>query len=448
MTVEAKTEVVSHNNRSRVRLRVTSSTNANLSISVYKNDSLPASGNANLFEYLWLSSDLKGNIESPEYYFSSTDTTVARATDNLMLTHGWRRFTWNDVLGKPVTAKYLPEYRNHIIRGKITGENGGSAQGVLAYLASPQLFARPYGSRADANGELQFEVKDFYGTKKVFVQTNHRIDSTYRIQLINPFSEVYSSWTLPPLALPASIGKQLLDRSVSMQVQDVYFRDQVNQFVPPSIDSLQFYGPADETYNLDEYTRFPIMEEVLREYVPGVMVRKKKDGFHFMVIDRVNKALFREDPMILIDGVPVFNVDEVMAFDPLKIKRLEVLAREYYEGIVAMPGVMSFYTYTNDLAGFPVDRRALVADYDGISVSREFYSPKYDKASDKENRLPDPRTLLYWNPTLITTKGETSEIEFYTSDVPGNYTIFVEGIANDGSAATVTGGFSVTKVNN
>jgi hypothetical protein len=448
MTVSAKTEVISHGNRSRVKLKVTSNTNANLSVSVFKNDSLPSAVNANLFDYLWLSSDLKGSVESPEYYLSSNDTTSARAADNLMLTHGWRRFTWNDVLKKPVAFNYLPEVRGHIIRGTVKQFNGEPAPGVLAYMGSPQSYVRVYGSRADRKGEIQFEVKDFYGSKKIYVATNLRVDSTHIIRLTNPFSEDYSPWPLPPLSLPPTVGKQLLDRSVAMQVQDIYYRDQVNSFIPPNVDSLQFYGPADEIYNLDEYTRFPILEEVLREYVPGVMVRKKKDGYHFMVIDRVNKALFREDPMILIDGVPVFNIDKVIAFDPLRIKRLEVIAREYYDGILSFPGLMSLYTYANDLGGFPIDSRVLTTDYDGLQVQREFYAPKYDNGNSKESRLPDPRTLLYWNPTLTTTSDKASEIEFFTSDVPGNYTIVVEGISKDGKAATASGSFVVTKVNN
>jgi hypothetical protein len=448
MTLDAKTEVVSYGDRSRVKLKITSNTNANLSVSVYKNDSLPSPANPDLFDYLWLSSDLKGTVESPEYYFSSNDSTVARAADNLMLTHGWRRFTWNDVMRKPVAFDYLPEVRGHIVRGTVKQFNGQPAPGVLAYLGSPQGFVRVYGSRADRKGDIQFEVKDFYGTKKVYVQTNQRIDSTYIVRLTNPFSEVYAPLPLSPFALPANVSKQLLDRSVSMQVQDIYFRGQLNSFIAPDIAGLQFYGPADEVYNLDEYTRFPIMEEVLREYVPGVMVRKKKDGYHFMVIDRVNKGLFREDPMILIDGVPVFNVDKVMQFDPLKIKRLEVVSREYYDGILAFPGLMSFYTYANDLGGFPIDERAVTADYDGLQVQRQFYAPKYDNGNQKESRLPDPRTLLHWKPVLNTTKDQPSEIEFYTSDVPGNYTIVVEGISKDGEAATVSGSFLVTKVNN
>jgi len=55
---------------------------------------------------------------------------------------------------------------------------------------------------------------------------------------------------------------------------------------------LLFYGKADENYLLDDFTRFPVMEEVMREYVPGVFVRKRRDGFHFLVRDDVNKSLF------------------------------------------------------------------------------------------------------------------------------------------------------------
>jgi hypothetical protein len=448
LTIEAKTGSKSYSTRGKLKVAVSTASDANVSVSVFRNDSLSTPGQPNLFEYLWLSSDLKGTIESPEYYFSSGDTAVASATDNLMLTHGWRRFTWASVLKAKPAFTYLPEYRGHIIRGNVTTDLNTPANGVLTYLASPEKFARTYGSRSNAKGEVQFEMKDFYGSKRIYLQTNWRADSTFKMRIANPFSEQYAAWPLGPLTLPAAVSKQLLDRSVAMQVQDIYFRDQVNKFVPPGIDSVQFYGQADETYVLDEYTRFPIMEEVLREYVPGVMVRKKKDGYHFMVIDKVNKALFREDPMVLVDGVPVFNPDKVMAFDPLKMKRLDILDKEYYEGILSLPGVISFFTYGSDLGNFPIDERALQMDYDGLHVQREFYLPRYDNAPEKQMRLPDPRTLLYWKPSLMTKRGEPAEIEFYASDVPGNYTIMVEGLSKDGNAGTVMSTFTVSKLNN
>ncbi len=50
----------------------------------------------------------------------------------------------------------------------------------------------------------------------------------------------------------------------------------LEQFAKATVDYTLSYGKADEHFNLDDYTRFPVMEEVMREYVPGVLVRKKR----------------------------------------------------------------------------------------------------------------------------------------------------------------------------
>ncbi len=56
-----------------------------------------------------------------------------------MLTHGWRRFNWKDALNTKNTFAYEPEFRGHIIRGKVTDIAGQPAHGILTYLSSPQL---------------------------------------------------------------------------------------------------------------------------------------------------------------------------------------------------------------------------------------------------------------------------------------------------------------------
>ena len=89
--------------RKKVNISVTASdtngqpVNADMSAGVYLTDSLQAEQETNVLNYLWLSSDLKGPIEFPQYYFENS-AEVAKATDNLMLTQGWRRFKWEDVL--------------------------------------------------------------------------------------------------------------------------------------------------------------------------------------------------------------------------------------------------------------------------------------------------------------------------------------------------------------
>src|SRR5690606_31110273 len=64
----------------------------NFSVSVFQVDSLQSSDD-DIASYLWLSSDLRGFVESPGYYFSGEDKT-GEAIDGLLMTHGWRRFRW------------------------------------------------------------------------------------------------------------------------------------------------------------------------------------------------------------------------------------------------------------------------------------------------------------------------------------------------------------------
>jgi hypothetical protein len=433
--------------RRKVALSITAAADdaekaASVSVAVYRIDSLGATPTAGIAPYLLLSSDLHGFIESPEYYFSD-DADARAAADNLMLTHGWRRFSWADVFKKKIRFAYPPEYRSHFVSGKVLKSDGTPARGVLSYLASPSKLVTLYGSRSDDMGNVYFETEDFWGPRKLVLQTNTKVDSTFRLQLNNPFSGRYASVVMKPFILRSSMHQRLKERSLAMQVQDIYYHETIDKpAMPPKSDSTAFYGVADQVYYLDDFTRFPVMEEVMREYVPGVLVRKRRGGFHFIVIDNVNKGVLPTDPLVLLDGVPVFDVNKIMAFDPLKVKKLDVVMRHHYLGPLVIPGMVSYSTYRGDLAGFELDRRALVIDYEGLQLQREFHVPRYENQRLRNSRLPDQRTLIYWAPDIKT--GENGRVEFYTSDVSGQYQVVVEGITPLGQAGT---GFHTFEVN-
>ena len=112
-----------------ISLNTTNSLNkpaiANMSVSVFMIDSLQPPVFIDIASYLLLSTELKGNIKSPGYYFQDTDKEVDEAADNLMLTQGWRRFKWEDVLAdKQPYIQFLPEYEGMIVNGKITARAG------------------------------------------------------------------------------------------------------------------------------------------------------------------------------------------------------------------------------------------------------------------------------------------------------------------------------------
>ena len=82
---------------------------ASLSAAVIRLDADTLTENENIISYLYLSSDLPGWIESPASYFRGTDKTAHETADLLMLTDGWRRFDWKDILQKkPPAFVYLP----------------------------------------------------------------------------------------------------------------------------------------------------------------------------------------------------------------------------------------------------------------------------------------------------------------------------------------------------
>lgn len=453
LSVNLKTDQTQYSNRRRVRIdlqtsRGTNGTTSDLSVAVYKIDSLFNEASGNIADYFSLTSDLKGTIESPEYY-RSNDALAKEATDNLMLTHGWRRFQWNDVIANKYPAvNFLPEYRGHIVKGMVRNADGSVASGILTYAAAPGKITRLYGSRSNDKGEVYYEMQKFAGSANLVLQTNPKRDSTHRIEILSPFASDFSAIAIPPLQFSPGRAQALLERSVALQVQDIYYRDQSEKIARREADSSAFYGPPDEKYILDAFTRFPVMEEVMREYVPGVMVRKRKDGFHFMVIDHVHKDLFNDMPLIMLDGVPIFDEDEIMAFDPLKVRKLEVVTKRYYLGPLSFPGIVSYTTYQGDLGGFQLNPKSVKLNYEGLQLQREFYLPRYESQQQRQSRMPDQRTLLYWNPSAVTNADGTLQLEFYTSDQSGNFRIVVEGMTNDGLTGSNTASFTVNPHNN
>lgn len=422
--------------REKVNLNITTqhfgnAVAADMSVAVYKIDSLEME-TPSLVDYLWLTSDLKGTIESPAYYLGEKTPEVDKATDNLMLTHGWSRFRWEDVLNEKSKIEYVPEVGGHLLQGKITVTGTGApAYRVNTYLSVPGKPIRLYVSTSDAHGKLLFELQDFYGTKVLMVQTNQEYDSGYRMELLSPYSTNLSLKALPPFEFPRTLKNSLEQRSIHMQVQRIFYEKENDRYLPLEVDSLAFYGKAPEGYRLDDYTRFPTMEEVMREYVAGVMVRKHKDGFHFMTSDKVS-SIFRDDPLVLLDGLPVFDIDRIMEFDPLLVNRLEVVPYKYFLGSAIFNGIVSYSTYKNDLAGFQPHPETLSMKYDGLQVPREFFSPRYETQQQQNSTMPDARTLLYWSPNAQTDSQGKAHLEFFSSDITGKYRVVVQGLTKNG----------------
>ena len=413
---------------------------ADMSMAVYRVDSLQRADELDINNYLLLSADLSGRVESASWYFNNKTDTVIAAMDNLMLTHGWRRFNWDQVSGaaRPVLT-FAPEHGGHMIEGRITKTaTGMPVRDTWAYLSVPGLYTQFRNAVSDEKGRVRFLMKDFYNDGEIFVQTDNQRDSSIGLEIQSPFSTQFAGGIMPVLSTEKIRAAELLQRGTALQVQNEFNADRLRQFSPVDVDTANFYGKPDVAYQLDNYVRFTTMEEVLREYVMPVNVRKRNGHFLLPVFDQLQNQYFTGEPLLLIDGVPALNTDMLMAYDPLKIRKLEVVSRRYFLGNMFFEGIVHFVTYKGKLEGYELDPRATVIDYDGLQAQRNFYSPVYETAQQRESRLPDFRNLLYWDPAVKTTASGRQELSFYSSDIPGDYIVVVQGLTANGQTGTAS----------
>ncbi|WPU94668.1 hypothetical protein SNE25_03925 [Mucilaginibacter sabulilitoris] len=408
----------------------------NLSLSVYRIDSLQHPDADNITNYLWLRSDLRGNIESPDYYFKNINPETEEAIDNLMLSQGWRRFQWNNVLNNTAPVfNFLPEYNDHLISARIVNTaTGAPARDIVAYLSVPGKRVQLYASKSDSLGRLIFNTKQLFGPGEIIAQTNSERDTAFRIDVLSPFSEQYTKSPVTKFNLTPGTQKAIEEHSIAMQAQNVYTGNQLKQFYDPGVDSSGFYGKPYKTYLLDNYTRFTTMEEVLREYIREVNVVRSQKRYHIKILN--DNGFLDGDPLVMLDDVPVFNIDKVIAIDPLKVRKLEVMRERYFYGPSVHEGILSYTTYKGDLGGVEVDPHAVVLDYEGLQLQREFYSPVYDTDLASKSRLPDFRNLLYWQPNISISPNGKTQVSFYTSDQTGEYIGLVQGITTNGEAGS------------
>ncbi|MGB0176201.1 MAG: hypothetical protein ACPF9D_03485, partial [Owenweeksia sp.] len=245
-----------------VNIQAATNSSAHLSMAVFKKDELNASAADNILSYLWLSSDLDGAVESPDYYFSSNPD-VEEQTDLLMLTQGWRTFKWDSILQSPSRQfRHLPEYEGSIIHIRITDLNASWPEAQVLLTAPGRHFKVAHSHIGD-NGQLLFVSRGIFGPSRLLLQPYGLPEGPYHLEISSPYSGEFGRIKQSPLFLSQEHKTLLEERSLGMQVENIYTGEKRNLFRETHPDTLPFYGFADKSYLLDDYTRFPTMQEVM-----------------------------------------------------------------------------------------------------------------------------------------------------------------------------------------
>ena len=452
MLIQTKTDKQVYAPRKEVTVEITTSDNlrpscsANMSMSVFMLDSLQDLPKENIVSYLFLTSDLKGIIESPDYYIGHTDAESDQAIDNLLLTQGWRRFKWEDLFNYRQPAfEFLPEIEGPIVNGRVEDKNAGVAgKGIPFYLSVPGTNFGFSSATSKGDGSIRFTFKNIYKSNIIVLQAANQKDSNFRLDISNAYADKFSTTVPAPLSLSKKWEAGLLKRSINAQVENTYNFEIKHSYLPGSVsDSIPFYGRPDRLYHLDDYTRFVTMEEVMREFVEDVRIRKEDDKFRFRVRNILFNIYFDDGPLILLDGLPVFDASKIIALDPLKINNIEVVSRRFFTGPSVVDGIVSVKSYSGELGASQLDPNAILFEYDGLQQQREFYSPAYTNKDQENSPIPDFRNVLSWSPQVVTGKSGKTQLSFFTSDLVGKFAVVIQGISPDGLPGAAVSTFEV-----
>lgn len=395
----------------------------------------------NILTKLLLTSDLVGYVEKPNYYFLNNDRNTRFDLDNLLLTQGWRKIDWQQINSGVETPPKFPVEKKLQISGTVTKSGKPVAKGKVSLVSFTGGFFMT-DTLTDDKGRFNFDI-EFLDSTKFVVQARTDKDRKFVDIVMDKVPGMATSKNPNTGDIEVNVNQAL---AAYLQESSKYFDDQTKRgllnrtILLDEVNIVEKRKPTYNTSNLggagnadavftakDLETAFSL-SQYLQGRIAGVQIR---NGQAF--------ARGSESPMsINLDGMMMdaegFNLDDIVVQDIETVEILKSIATTAIYGMRGGSGVIvintkrgdgarSVNTYTPGLINFTPK---------GLSVVREFYSPKYDVKPDSR---PDLRTTVFWEPQMVSDANGKAKISYFNTDVPGVYRIIVEGIDVNGSLA-------------
>jgi hypothetical protein len=397
-----------------------------------------------ILSHILLTSDLKGYIEKPNYYFNKPTNETQAQLDALMLTQGYRRFVWKQILGDVFPAQPFAAEKSINISGTIKTSGGKPVPKAKVMLLSTAGGFFALDTIADEQGKFAFKNMVFKDSVRFIVQARNAKGSKFvEIEMDNIGTPaITKNKNAPDLQVNISDGLSgYLKNSKSQYLEQLKFGvgDHITALkevvitekkkpIIPHSDNLNGAGNADQVIKSADLSTCPTLEMCLL-------------GRANFISFRGGMAYSTRSPntpmLIVLDGMQMssdFSLDDIT---PSDVSSVEVLRTSGYTAIYGGrggAGVLVINTKRGGEEGGSIRYAPGIVTYSpkGYYRSREFYAPMYDDPKTKAN-MADLRTTIVWRPNVVTDKEGNASVEFFNADSKGTYRVVIEGINNEGN---------------
>lgn len=430
-----------------LQIDVANNITSNLSIAVTDASINPIGKNeSNIYTQLLLSSDLKGYVYNPAYYFASEEDSVSQHLDLVMMTNGWRRFTWTDLLAEKWPVITLKPENYLSIKGQVLGLSKLKLNGrQLNCILKPKKGTSEFVSiPVDANGQFKLENLYFFDTAKLFYQFNGDKDkslttsATFNISSSFTKQPPVSVNLLSSLYAPAPMDSSILFKTAAIaQLQLAQIeKNKVQTLSTVVIKSKQkslkeklddeyasgfFSGGDGYTFAMDED---PFAKSALNilSYLQG-----KVAGLEISPDDQEGGAKWRGHKTSFFLNEVSTEVDQLQSISMADVAMIKIFRPPFFGASGGGAGG-AIAVYTKKGADLTASVKGLdFTNLAGYSAIKQFYSPNYETTNDPT--VADYRTTLYWNSFILMDKTNRRVlIPFYNNDNCKKMRVVIEGI--------------------
>jgi hypothetical protein len=395
-----------------------------------------------ILSYLLLTSDVKGYVEKPNYYFANVTKESRANLDALMLTQGYRRFVWKQLLNNDqnIANTHNPEQYMDIA-GTLT-----TKAGVPIPDASIILVQLGHTEKTDAQGHFRFAKVDFQSGTRFILKTKSlsgknsavvTLDKPAPGPVIEAANPIEAKYNANADILASFQGTQSSGVMTASNTSYQYSAKSDRIIGPKRTDTylssnIGGAGHADQVISGNDIKNASTLSIGLSGIARNVSF---VSGVPFLNDTKVSLAggANAEAMQIVVDGAIVGSGMSVDYINPTTVETVEIL-RGPNAAIYGLTGGFGVIVVTTKQGGASIGLVNNEMSPGVFSISpvgfykvRDFYMPNYN-ADQPVNKFPDTRTTIFWKPDVITDASGNAYFNYFNADGTGTYRVVVEGI--------------------
>ncbi|UAY54583.1 TonB-dependent receptor plug domain-containing protein [Arachidicoccus terrestris] len=439
--------------QNEIVVNVPDSVPANLSVSV-TDATVGADSSSNLISRMLLTSQIKGRVFHPFYYFSDTTDAIRQQLDLVMLTHGWRRYNWDRLMQHEDPKITYPADTNYLtFSGKVYGASPAqiAASGTLVAITKSKqdTAGRFIMVPLERDGSFNDHNTIFFDSLQVYYKFAGKKNTMERTATINFMPDRLKSPGEVKMDINDIIKARVYDTTGLAASRRLYDQYWAATHMETNLEDVKVTTKAkspEEKLN-DKYTSglfksdngytFDVMNDIaaqgsfnifsyLQGRVAGLQISNAQSGTPSMTWRGSSPSLF-------LDEMPISDASQLSNISMNDIAMVKVFRPPFMGGFGGSPGgAIAVYTRKGGDVQREKGEGMPHKTIAGYSLIKEFYVPDYLSLTQDRSKT-DVRSTLYWNPLIMTTPQDHElRFKFFNNDITKSYRIILEGMNSEG----------------